>query len=297
MSPALLIIFNRPDKTQKMLAALREIKPPILYVAADGPRSHKPSDAALCLTTRNLITTIDWPCEVHTNFQESNLGCKRGVSTAITWFFTHVEAGIILEDDCIPTVEFFQYASELLERYKDSSVMHINGTTFNTTYAEKSYYFSKIPLVWGWATWRRAWNQYDITMSALATTPREMAARNDFGRGRYRAYWTALCQHILKADIDTWDAQWVHTILQHNGLCTTPQSNLIHNIGFDADATHTTESVAFARSHETITFPLTHPDTVTVNQSADAVTMNTAFTNTWKKKLRYSLQAIYNELL
>jgi hypothetical protein len=297
MAPALIIIFNRPDKAQKMVDALRAIKPPVLYIAADGPRLHKPNDAALCSATRDAVKTIDWPCTVYTNFQESNLGCKRGVSTAISWFFTHVDAGIILEDDCIPTASFFRYASELLELYKDSTVMHINGTTFNDTYDTSSYYVSKIPLVWGWATWRRAWNHYDITMEKLPATTREMAARNEFGRGRYRAYWMSLCKHILKANIDTWDAQWVHTILSTNGVCLTPKNNLILNIGFDADATHTTESVAFARSHETLHFPLTHPDTLTVNQSADAVTMDIAFTNTWQKKLRYSLQAIYNEVL
>ncbi len=293
-TPTLLIIFNRPDKVRELINALRPIKPSVLYVAADGPRETRETDKVLCQETRDLLSTIDWPCELHTLFQERNLGCKIGVSTAITWFFNNVESGIILEDDCIPTPEFFVYAADTLERYKDSNVMHINGSTFVPTNGEISYHGSHIPLVWGWASWRRAWQKYDITMTNLSTASRSFRQRNLFGKGSYRRFWVSLFTHVRDANIDTWDAQWVYSILIHGGSCLTPKCNLIKNIGFDASATHTTETVAFARGHEILPLPLVHPDSITPDGRLDAISMNTAFITTLKQKIRFFIQGIYS---
>jgi hypothetical protein len=291
-TPVLLIVFNRPDKVEQMVAALREIKPSTLYIAADGPRDNRPTDSERCTATRAVIETIDWPCTVHKRYQDKNLGCKIGVSSAITWFFENVEAGIILEDDCIPTLDFFLYATDMLTRYQDSTVMHINGTTFTQATDSLSYHFSHIPLVWGWATWRRAWQHYDVAMTTLPQTVQAMRGRNMFNSSAFRAFWTRLFMHIITAQVDTWDAQWVHTVFAHNGICITPRSNLIHNIGFDTDATHTTESVAFARPHERLPFPLNHPATLAIDTAADTRTMYTGFIRSVKQRIKYQLIAV-----
>lgn len=298
-TPVLLIIFNRPEKARELVDALSVVKPKHIYIAADGPRAHVPTDIARCEETRAIASAITWECEIHTNYQPVNLGCKRGVSTAITWFFEQVPAGIILEDDCIPTPSFFAYCADLLERYRDNDeVMHINGSTFidaNKRLDEtSSYHFSRIPLVWGWASWRRAWKKYDINMSDIDGLASELASKNLFGARRYRHYWITLFKHINQAQINTWDAQWLYSILKSGGICITPAHNLIKNIGFDGDATHTTEAVSFSRGLGEIPLPLIHPATISVDEQADTYTMKTAFIDSFKKHVKYHLRSLLN---
>jgi hypothetical protein len=295
-TPILLIVFNRPDKVRQLLTALATIKPKKVYVAADGPRTHKQSDVSLCAEVRALIEKISWPCEVITNFQPENLGCKLGVSTAISWFFAQEEYGIILEDDCIPSASFFTFATELLHRYhNDERIMHISGSSFiqqnKRTNSSTSYYFSKISLIWGWATWSRAWEKYDIKMSHIDELYAEMERASTFGSKLYRYFWISLFKHLNDAQVNTWDGQWMYSILKHDGVCITPATNLIENIGFDSDATHTTEAIEFARPRQELSFPLTHPDTVSVDTRADKHTMQTAFLKNPKQKLYYFIKS------
>lgn len=297
LPPVLLIIFNRPDKVRQLVAALADIKPTEVYIAADGPRSHKPGEAALCIKAREIATQLPWPCTVHTNFQSSNLGCRLGVSTAINWFFDNVEEGIILEDDCIPTPDFFSFTTELLERYRsDAQVMHISGSTFippsSATSIRTSYYVSHISLIWGWATWRRAWRQYDISMKALDTKELRTLARTTFVRASFAQFWLDLFTHVRDAPVDTWDAQWLYSIMQARGVCITPTHNLIHNIGFDQSATHTTEAVSFAQGVHPLAFPLTHPPSLAVAADTDELTMTIAFIDTPKKRLKYFIRSL-----
>lgn len=289
-TPVLIIIFNRPDKVERLMAALAISKPRHLYVAADGPRSHRPDDIEKCARTRALATTVTWECEVHTYFSETNKGCRLGVSSGITWFFSQVEAGIILEDDCIPTPAFFTFTTTLLNKYEQNAqIMHINGSSF-LTLAESginpsSYYVSALPLVWGWATWRRAWTQYDIKMKQLDTVVDTLGRNHIFAQKSFARFWQKLFGHILSAKVDTWDAQWVYTIMNAGGATITPPQNLIENIGFDADATHTTENSPHAL--KSVTFELTtliHPDDITINQRLDSIVMHKVFIiPVWKK--------------
>jgi hypothetical protein len=162
--------FNRPDHLQVLLQRLREIQPEKIYVAIDGPRENREHESKKVHACRDLVSTIDWPCEVQTNFQESNLGCGLGVTTAISWFFQHEERGIILEDDIIPDPSFFAYCSELLNRYElDERVFAISGCNFvpreAQTHPENPYRFSQVPHIWGWATWRRSWEQHQLDIA------------------------------------------------------------------------------------------------------------------------------------
>lgn len=298
-TPVLLIIFNRPEKVKQLIEALSVIKPKHIYIAADGPRSHVPTDKDRCEETRTIASAIAWECEIHTNFQAVNLGCKRGVSTAITWFFERVPAGIILEDDCIPTPSFFSYCTELLERYRENDqIMHISGSTFIDpeihTDTMNSYYFSNIPLIWGWASWRRAWNKYDIEMNDIESLKKYLSDKNIFSSKSFRYFWITLFRHIKKNNIDTWDGQWVYSILKSDGICITPSHNLIKNIGFDSDATHTTEAVSFSRGLGELSFPLTHPNNISIDKKADDETMKVAFVNTPRKQLKYFLRSLFN---
>jgi hypothetical protein len=270
--PVLFLIFNRPEMTQRVFASIREASPAKLFIAADGPRNDKPNEAEICEQTRRIIKTIDWDCNVATLFREKNLGCKNAVSSAIDWFFTHVEEGIILEDDCLPSQSFFPYCQELLERYRnDTRIMQICGSNFLKTSLDESYYFSKYGPIWGWATWRRAWKYYDVDMAHwMIVKQKRLHYDFCFDEDEIRAR-EEIFDKIYAGNIDTWDYQWVFTKLIHNGLSITPKENLISNIGFSEEATHTTNKGDKRENLERkeLEFPLVHPSFMLKNYEMD----------------------------
>jgi hypothetical protein len=271
--PVLFLIFNRPDTTARVFEAIRAAQPARLYVAADGPRCDRPGEAERCEQARRIATTVDWPCEVETRFHEANLGCREAVSSAIDWFFASEEEGIILEDDCVPASDFFPFCRELLERFRDDErVMAVCGSSYAQTGVgyRASYYFSYYADMWGWATWRRAWRFYDRDLSrwpAFKARGGLQALSN--GRSWHEAYWTTGFDATHTRRLETWDLQWVFAVIENGGLACYPVHNLVTNIGFRSDATHTVFGhdqdlpLAADRAHQALAFPLVHPRELT----------------------------------
>ena len=296
-TPILFLVFNRPDTTRKVFAEIRNVRPPRLYISADGPRLKQDGEAEKVSQVRKLIQNgIDWECEVHTLFRDQNLGCRGAVSSGITWFFEQEEEGIILEDDCIPDRTFFRYCEELLERYRcDSQMMTISGNNFlfgrkRTPY---SYYFSRYPHIWGWATWRRAWKLFDTHMENWPKL-REGQWLYDIFRGdEYAVFsWDEIFQSVYTDEINSWAYIWTLSSWMQNGLAITPDRNLVSNIGFGSTATHT-KSKANQQANvasEPMTFPLKHPPFIIRDVKADEITERTVFGNTplrrWYKLVR-----------
>lgn len=238
--PVLMLVFNRPAETLKVFNAVKAMRPKKLYVAADGPRMNKPIDAPLSEATRAIFNEVDWPCEVITLYRTQNLGCGPAVSGAISWFFEQEEMGIILEDDCLPHPDFFHFCRTLLLHYRDDErVMQICGSNFQQGIqrGDASYYFSMFSYIWGWATWRRAWEKYSFDVS-------NMDAEKDFDWAYYthnkgiKRYFNHSLLYMKKGVINTWDYQWWFFILKHKGLSLVPNVNLITNIGNTDAATH-----------------------------------------------------------
>jgi hypothetical protein len=273
----LFLVFNRPELTRKVMAAIREAQPPKLYVAADGPRACK-NEEELCSQARLIATEVDWPCEVKTLFRAQNLGCRRAVSEAVDWFFRHEESGIILEDDCCPHPTFFPYCEEMLDRYAtDERIMSIDGSSFHeqSHRLRESYCFSQYPIVWGWATWRRAWSFYDGEMSQWPKFRDTHCLRAwSEGDGAFENYWIDIFDRVSQGDIDTWDYQWLFSCWLHHGLSCHPTRNLVSNIGFGADGTHTFDSnnTLANRPAVEMEFPLIHPEHCARDVLADART-------------------------
>jgi hypothetical protein len=223
--------------------AIRKAKPPRLYIAADGPRADKPGEAEKVEETRRIANQVDWVCEVKTLFREKNLGCRLGVSSGIDWFFANEEEGIILEDDCLPSQSFFWFCEELLEKYKnDVRIAMITGTSylFNEIDSENDYFFSKYISIWGWASWRRAWQKYDANISDWPNSKKEKVLDRIF-------YWDSNIKNIFSKNfdsvyehkIDTWDYQWCYKCLIEGKYCITPYKNMISNIGFEGTRSST----------------------------------------------------------
>jgi hypothetical protein len=264
-SPVLLLAFNRPDKMLKLFEVLRMVKPRHLFVAIDGPRDNNPDDKEKVMQVRQIIGSIDWPCSVAKMYHDRNLGCKLAVSRAITWFFDNVEEGVILEDDCIPSPDFFRYASELLKHYRDDErIMTIAAQHFhrNMHRPKYSYFFSRYNHCWGWASWRRAWKLYDKDMSlwpVLRDTDWLLGIGN--GSRTFQRYWTNIFDKVHAGDVDSWAYRWTFSSWVQNGLCILPARNLVVNIGFDDCSTHTKKDVPeeWTLQLEKMIFPLEHP--------------------------------------
>jgi len=297
----LLIIFNRPDTTAKVMDRLRQVRPSRLYVAADGPRDGNLRDAERCEITRKIASAVDWPCDLRTRFSDQNQGCRRGVSGAIDWLFENEPEGIILEDDCLPSVEFFEFCSILLERYRvDDRVAQISGSNFVGAQSSSngSYYFSGYPDIWGWATWRRSWSHYDLELSSWPTVGRKLNIGSLVGGGALASrYWRHNIEKTWRGQIDTWDYQWLYSIWMRGALNIIPQANLIENIGYGEGATHTThQAPAFLRAVEPLELPLRHPDLEEASRLIDRSISRVRYNITVGGQLTGQLRDWSNEL-
>jgi glycosyltransferase involved in cell wall biosynthesis len=238
-SPVCMLVFNRADHTARVFAAVRRARPPKLLLVADGPRASRPGEAALCEEVRRIVMQVDWPCEVKTNFAPANLGPTKRIATGLDWAFEQEERCIILEDDCLPSPDFFRFCDEMLEKYKDNERVRCisgNGYQFGLPRGDASYYFTSNILIWGWASWRRAWKKYDVSMKAWPSlrATRFLFAR--FGEPRAAAYWAKAFDAAFSGRT-AWDYPWTFSCWMDDGVGICPQVNLIENIGFDHQAT------------------------------------------------------------
>ena len=242
-TPILFLIFNRPDLTSIVFQEIRKQKPRYLFIAADGPRNNMSGENEKCESARKIVVeNIDWDCKVKTLFRDKNLGCGIAVSEAISWFFENVEEGIILEDDCLPNKSFFSFCSELLDRYRnDNRIMHISGNNFqNGEWRGKgSYYFSQFPHIWGWATWKRAWSKYDLSLKNFPDFEKDKMIFKIVPNKILAEFWLNIFRFGFSKAVDTWDYAWFFTFFSNNGYAILPNLNLVSNIGFREDATHT----------------------------------------------------------
>lgn len=276
--PVIFIIFNRPDTTRQVFEKIRAAKPRTLLVIADGARPDRAGEAEKCAATRAIIDEVDWDCQVQKNFSEINLGCRLRISSGITWAFERVEKAIILEDDCLPSDSFFPYCADLLDRYEsDERVMMVSGNNrlFGQADTSDSYYFSRYPHYWGWATWRRAWAKYDVQMTHWPEIRDRRLFDQYLPNAVARYYWESTFQHVYHGDINTWAYQWVYSIWANSGFCAVPARNLVRNIGFHSEATNTTRHSVYSSlaslGAEDLDLPLTHPATFLASYDKDRV--------------------------
>jgi hypothetical protein len=294
-TPVLFLIFNRPDTTKRVFKEIRRVKPTELYIAADGPREAKPDETELCNETRAIVKEIDWDCEIHTLFRDKNLGCKKAVSSAIDWFFDNVDAGIILEDDCVPDQSFFGFCQELINYYKDDSrVMMISGTNylFNKIELSESYFFSRYYPVWGWATWKRAWKLYDRNMSSwpeYKTSGQLDVIHQD---KKIKKFFERIFIKTYEHKVNTWDYQWVFSCVSNNGLAAIPKYNLIANIGlYGVHSNGIIDRFSNMPMKAIDIDNLVHPLTVSPNTFLDKITFNTIFSNPVRSGLIHFLRS------
>ncbi len=282
----LFLIYRRPETTQKVFEAIRKARPAQLFVAADGP---KDGQQQACQQTRQIVEHIDWDCELKTLFRDTNLGCKIGVSSAIDWFFEHVEEGIILEDDTLPDADFFRFCSELLARYRhDNRVSSISGSNpFKDQIGiSESYFFSKYNRIWGWATWRRAWRHYDVNISFWPELKKNKRHYAFFANPMERRFYEMIWDQCYHNQIDTWDYQWLLCRLAQSMLTAVSAENIVQNIGFGRDSTHTRSASNLSNyPMGSLKLPLVHPSMVCSHYRKDRISSTHRFTRKFLKML------------
>ena len=303
-TPVVLLVFNRPALTRHMLERVRQMQPSVVLVVADGPRPGVATDQVNCDRVRSLVRrSLDWGPQVLFNHAERNMGCCDRVSSGLTWAFEHVEEAIILEDDCIPHASFFPFCEEMLDRWRDEPRV---GTIAGNNVLPRafpqsfSYYFSRYPQCWGWATWRRAWARFDINMTRWRELDESKWLSRQFADPEVAKYWTRIFRAAYRRAIDTWSFRWFLTSWLHELLAVTPRTNLVENIGFGAGATHTKQPDRECRPPvQGMEFPLVHPPRVEVDTRADDVTQYVRYgprPRSWKETLNRMFRKLRRKL-
>lgn len=286
-TPVVLFIFNRPDVTRQVFEAIAKARPSVLYIFADGPRTA--TEKQLTDATRQIVAEVAWPCIVFRDYSQHNMGCDPSIRRGLNQVFSKEETAIILEDDCLPDQSFFIYCEELLERYKNAQeIMHISGSNFQGDIKRdlSDYYFSKIPHCWGWATWKRAWNKYqmpDTNWKSLNIKDFKLF-KLELSSKEY-AYWKEYFASLIQERVTYWDLEWLFTIWKNSGVCINPNKNLVRNVGFGQQATHTHSMPDFLKNQKLEKINLTaHPNVLTINREADIFTF---YQNFYSKKPNY----------
>jgi len=286
-TPILFVIFNRPDRVSRVWAEIKKAQPKRLFIAADGARANKPGEKELCQEARDIVSDIDWDCEVSRDFSDTNLGCSERVYSAINWIFRESETAIIIEDDCLPSQSFFTFCDEMLEKYRDyPQIMQVAGFNFINEWKKdaQDYHFSNYGGVWGWASWRRAWTLYDPEMKGWQDKKIKNQTKKTLGN--YKQSWARNSLFKVGHTTNAWEYKWAFTRSLHKGLVIVPAVSLISNIGFGSEATHTKEKTSPLEKierHELI-FPLRPNDKIKADFEYDKrlfEVMHPEFRHSW----------------
>jgi hypothetical protein len=273
-TPILFVGFIRSEHAARVFDVIKQQKPSKLFMAVDGPRKNYPSDIENIKKIRELVNSINWECDLKTRFLDNNLGCKHAVSTAISWFFEHVDRGIILEEDCVPNLSFFNFCSELLERYKDDErIMQISGNNFikDKSKIKDSYYFSAINDIWGWATWQRAWQHFDLLMTDYEEYKKRKLLETYVGSKDIALWLEIYLDRAASHSATIWSSQWSYAMARNNGLIIAPKYNLVRNIGFDGSGTNSQDKSwnYYSEFKAEEIGKLTHPKFISPNRALD----------------------------
>ncbi len=276
--PVLILAYNRPIYTKKLIEALKKIKPKNIYISCDGPKNNQ-EDINNCNQTRDVFNSINWNCNIKTNYFPNNLGCRKGISRGINWFFKYEKQGIILEDDCIPTNYFFYFCNKMLMKYKNNPKIHcIGGVNFlKTKNIKESYYFSKYNHCWGWATWKNSWELNDPDIKFWPKFKKSKNWNTYHESKLEKKYWTKIFNNTFNRKIDSWAYPWTLSLWKVGGLTVTPKYNLVNNIGTGQNTTHSSFREKKYFSKKNLKKTLVHPDKIIKNKLADNYVFETHF--------------------
>lgn len=289
--PVVMTVFKRYDCTKQVFEQVKKVKPKKLYVIADGPRNEE--EKVKCEKVRKIFSDIDWDCELITRFLDENYGCAKNSYTGYKWVFSQEEAAIVLEDDCVPNLSFFKFCDEMLDKYKDDErIYQICGSNINGQYSQdnKSYFFHRFGSVWGWASWKRVWDQYDFEMKKWeepgfqSKLRRNIPFRHFVQKALNYDYYH---ENANTSKVSVWTAQYEFIWISQSGYCITPAANLINNIGDGEDSAHMRkkDKLCNRKTYE-MEFPLSHPKILLCDVKFDDIVFNKICYGTYFNRVR-----------
>jgi hypothetical protein len=290
-TPILLILYNRIEETHNLFQIIRKIKPEKLYVAADGANRNIQIDYQMCLRTRSIIMP-EWECETQYLFHDEHIGRSKNVHQAVSWMFEHEEEGIILFDDTMPNLDFFHYCEQLLEKYRDvPEIMHIGGNYLERRkkYLKNSYHYTAYAFIWGFATWRKAWQGFGLKIKENYDERFYAVIDRYVNNPIEKIFCQRIYHKLRKHNLDYWEYQYNFHIWEQNGLCISPNVNLVTNVGFKKRK----RRIRKLMKETALILPLNHPETIERNKKADAYT----FKKVYKRKLSRIFFDWFNELI
>jgi hypothetical protein len=290
-TPVVFIIFNKIEATEKVFEVLKRVRPSKLFIIADGPRKEIPEEDFICAQVRKITEEINWECEVFRNYADENLGLRKRIMTGLHWVFQNVMEAIIIEDDCLPDDSFFKFCQDMLKKYEhNEKVLTISGNKIlSDIKPEKSYYFSRFAHIWGWATWKRTWENFVNQSIDLTEDKIKNILENNLNSKSAVRYWQTLIGESRSGIIDAWSLKLQLMQFMKSGLTVIPSKNLVVNLGFGTEqATNTKGSGGLYRKMklETISFPLSHPELVEQNLEADKIEIKLFHKFGFKEKIR-----------
>ena len=298
-TPIVLICFNRPLETEKVFSKIKSIKPKKLFLIMDGPKKNCSNDAINCIQVRNIITKIAWNCKVYKNFSKKNLGLKKRIVTGLNWVFNRTNSAIILEDDCLPSNDFFNYCEKLLIYYKKNNlVKFITGNNFQKSKLniKADYYFSKYSHIWGWATWKNTWKLYCDNNKIWDKYLDSKDFRKICPNYLERRYWKSMFNEVKNGHLKSWSIYLLFSIWRSGGLTATPNINLVKNLGFNKRGTNTkTGKIEYNKKIQNIGKDLKHPKEIFHNFSADNYVFENIYNQSLKKKITNYFNKIFND--
>lgn len=296
-TPVSLFVYNRPDLTAEILKAIGSYKPELLFIISDGPKNSS-SDLHAVSEVRRLCNSVNWPCEVISQYREVNLGSRESITQGLSWVFTYVDEAIILEDDCLPDASFFPYCSTLLDQYRaDARIFTVGG--FRTEDISEtngnSYYYSKYPCTWGWATWKRAYQGFDPNLAEWSEDTKLPWLTEHLADPFYANYWAYMLTRAKKGSND-WDYAWAYHCWINNALSIRPNINLIRNTGFSSTATHTKDpNHPFGKkTSSACSFPISHPLEIITIPDLEHLLEDLIYSGVRRRQLQLLHQEILN---
>lgn len=296
--PVALFLFNRPKELSAVFSQISKVKPSTLFLIADGPREENADDRQLCSEARSIVDQVNWPCKVYKKYSKKNQGCRIAIPNGLDWVFSIVDQCVILEDDCVPNESFFHYCEDLLHIYRHNpKIMAIGGHRYDgpDQFDSESYFFSKYPSTWGWATWRRAWKHFDLNLSQWPELKNTDWLKKILGNQHHEIYWSRIFDQMI-AGLDAWDYALVFSAWLQGGISIRSSVNMIENIGFGSDATHTKEDnqLISGRKHQKLEFPLKHPDKIQIMNEDENRIEWVSYSGTIDRMLKIAHQKIHN---
>jgi len=300
--PVLLITYKRLDTTLKVLESIAEVQPQNLYIASNAPNPLKENDTEKVMQVRAMLEKkITWPCHVEKLYRTEHLSAKHSIWTAIKWFFENEEKGIVLEDDVFADKSFYYYCEELLDKYRnDQRIRFINGCNFGYKgLDEKSYGFTRFMNMWGWASWRRSINIVDSDMNAWKDLPDKnkflesvIEEQSPNTKKIFVEYFRPLFDDITSLKIESWDYPCIFSNFLTNTFCIYPSRNLIKNLGFNNDGTHTNFDSYFISnlSTGTLGLPLNMNPEVKIDKNYEKFVLERWAHLKVRNRLYYSIQ-------